>query len=315
MAEQQHSPEWERNLIEKMALSSAKAEKSRRRWGYFFKFLLFAYLFSFLALAMPWKKILKQVDGHTAVIEIKGVIADNSQASADRIISSLRAAYEDENTKGIILKINTPGGSPVQSAYVNSEMIRLKKKYPKIPLYAVVTDMCASGGYYIAVAADKIFVNENSIVGSIGVLFNSFGAVEVMKKIGIERRLITAGSHKGMLDPFSPLGEFEKAHLKTMLEQLHQNFIKVVKEGRGTRLKETDDMFSGLFWSGTESIKLGLADDINTTSNVARDIIGVENIVDFTQHEDVIEKIAKKIGASMGAVLLQAMPIEARVKM
>jgi len=315
LSEQQNTNQWERELIEKMALSSAKAETSRRRWGYFFKILIFVYLFSFLALTLPWKKLLNQESMHTAVIEINGVIASDTQASADNVISSLREAFEDEGTKGIVLRINSPGGSPVQSAYINDEITRLKAKYPDIPVYAVVTDMCASGGYYIAVAADKIFVNENSIVGSIGVLFNSFGAVDAMQKIGVERRLITAGSHKGMLDPFSPLKDEERAHLKGMLTELHENFINVVKKGRGKRLKETEDMFSGLFWSGKQSIALGLADEIGTTSGIARDIIKAKELVDFTQHEDVIEKIAKKMGASMGEMMLKALGADQPVKM
>ncbi len=313
-----NSEQWERDLIEKLALSGNKLETRRQRWGNFFKILVFVYLFAILAMAVyPLIKhlITKKGDGHTAVIEINGVIAAGKPASANNIIKSLKRAYEDGGTKGIILKINSPGGSPVQSDYVNKAIQQMKKAQPDIPVYAVVTDMCASGGYYIAVAADKIYVNENSIVGSIGVLFNSFGAVDLMKKIGVERRLITAGEHKGMLDPFSPVNEYEQNHLKSMLAELHTNFINVVKKGRGARLHETDQMFSGLFWSGGKSVELGLTDGINSTTGVAKDIIKAEDLVDFTARQTALERFAKKVGVSMGETLLKITGFEQPIKM
>lgn len=293
---------WERKLIRELALSTLKEKRKSRRWGIFFKFLTFAYLFVLLGLLVP--KDLQQAkitDGkHTAVVNIKGVIADNTEASADNVITGLRNAFKHKNTKGVILRINSPGGSPVQAGYINDEIVRLKKKYPKIKVFAVVTDMCASGGYYIAVAADEIYVDKASIVGSIGVLMNGFGYVDVMDKIGVERRLLTAGEHKGIMDPFSPLKQFDRSYMQHMLDQIHQQFIATVKQGRGDRLKNDNKIFSGLFWSGEESISLGLADAEGSSSYVAREVIGAENIVDFTVSEDLFERFAKKMGA--GAV-------------
>ncbi len=241
--------------------------------------------------------------GHTALVEIKGVIADDSEAGADNVISGLRSAFEDEETKGIILRINSPGGSAVQSGYIYDEIGRLKEKYEDIPVYAVVTDMCASGGYYVAVAADKIYVDKASIVGSIGVLMGGFGFEKGMEKLGIERRLLTAGEHKAILDPFSPLKEDERLHIEGLLDQVHQQFIAAVKEGRGDRLKVNEKIFSGLFWSGEESIKLGLADELGSSSYVAREVIKAETIVDFTPAEDLVERFAKRIGAGAASFL------------
>jgi protease IV len=293
---------WERQLIRELALSTLKEKKRSRRWGIFFKFLTFAYLFVLLGLLLPGGlQQAKIKDGkHTAVVDIKGVIAADAEASADHVITGLRNAFKDKNTQGVILRINSPGGSPVQAGYINDEIVRLKKKYPKIKVYAVVTDICASGGYYIAAAADEIYVDKASIVGSIGVLMNGFGYVDVMQKLGVERRLLTAGEHKGIMDPFSPLKEFDRTYMQHMLEQIHQQFIATVKRGRGDRLQKDKKIFSGLFWSGEESISLGLADALGSSSYVAREIIGAENMVDYTVSEDVFERFAKKMGA--GAV-------------
>jgi protease-4 len=221
------------------------------------------------------------------------------------VIAALQAAFKDKNTQGVVLRINSPGGSPVQSQTIYDEMRRLRKKYPEIPLYAVVEDVCASGGYFVAAGADRIYVGKASIVGSIGVLMNGFGFTGLMEKIGVERRLITAGENKGMLDPFSPLEEKDKEHVKKMMGDIHQQFIGVVREGRGKRLKETPEMFSGLIWTGEKSIEMGLADGLGTLDSVARDVVKAEDIVDYTQKETVVEKFAKRFGASAATALAE----------
>ena len=295
---------WERELLEKLATASITEQRRARRWGIFFKLLTFAYLVTLLILWIPGTlpdAAMKATKEHTALIEINGVIADDAEASADNVVTALRSAYEDKKTKGVILRINSPGGSAVQAGYINDEIRRLKEKHPKIPVYAVVTDMAASGGYYIAVAADDIYVDKASIVGSIGVLMSTFGFERGMEKLGVERRLLTAGEHKGILDPFSPLKQEEKQHIQEMLDQVHQQFIQAVKDGRGDRLKEIGDIFSGLFWSGEESIKLGLADGLGSSSYVARELIGAETLVDYTRSEDLLERFAKRIGAGAAA--------------
>ncbi len=300
-----NSNAWERNLVKELALSSVKEKRRARRWGIFFKFLTFAYLIAILALMFPdGLKDAKIRDGkHTALINVRGVIADKEEASADNVVKGLRKAFKHRNTKGVILRINSPGGSPVQAGYINDEIVRLKKKYPDKKLYAVVTDICASGGYYIAAAADQIYVDKASIVGSIGVLMNGFGFVDALEKLGIERRLLTAGEHKGILDPFSPQKEFDLDHMKGMLDKIHQQFIDTVKQGRGERLKDDEKIFSGLFWNGEESVALGLADALGSSSYVAREIIGAEDIVDFTRSEDILERLAKKMGAGAASTL------------
>jgi len=297
---------WEKDLIQKLASASLNEQRRARRWGIFFKFLTFAYLVTLLVLWMPNTFLdtgLTPGGKHTAVVEVKGVIADDQEASADNIISSLRKAFEDTDTKGVILRVNSPGGSAVQSRYVYDEIRRLREKYPDTPLYAVVTDLCASGGYYMAAAADRIYVDKASIVGSIGVLMNSFGFVDAMEKLGVERRLITAGAHKGIMDPFSPVDSFDEQHVREMLGQIHQQFIEAVREGRGDRLKEDERIFSGLFWTGEQSIELGLADELGSSSYVAREVIEAEEIVDFTSEEDLMERFAKRIGAGAAASL------------
>ena len=296
----QNSPNWERQAIEKIALSAITEQRRARRWSIFFKSLVFIYLFIVLFVAMGW---VGGKDGsntaHTALIDIQGVIGSGDEVNADSVISSLQSAYDNKYTKGIILRINSPGGSPVQAGIINDEIHRQKKLHPTIPVYAVVEDICASGGYYIAVAADKIFVDKASIVGSIGVLMDGFGFTGVMDKVGVERRLMTAGTNKAMLDPFSPVNPHHKELAQQMLDQIHQQFIRVVREGRGNRLKETPDTFSGLFWSGESSIELGLADAYGSSDFVAREVIKQDNIVDFTSHEGFADRVAKKLGASV----------------
>ncbi len=305
----QSSPrKWERQLLDKMVMSSVVENRRSRRWGIFFKFLTFAYLFLLLAMLIwsdEWDVSQATLKEHTALVEVDGIIAPDTKASADKIVTGLRNAFKDKKTKAVILRLNTPGGSPVQSRYINDEITRLKKKHPATPVYAVVVDMCASGGYYIAAAADKIYADQGSIVGSIGVLMNGFGFVDVMQELGIERRLMTAGENKGIMDPFSPVSEDDRAHLQRVLDQLHTQFIAKVKEGRGERLKvdQYPEVFSGLFWSGEEAKEIGLIDGFGSSSYVAREIVGVEDMVDFTPEEDVWERFAERLGAGVAQSL------------
>lgn len=307
-----NSPDWERQTIEKIALSALNEQKRARRWGIFFKCLTFAYLFFILAIAMDWiGGHAKTSSDHTALIDIQGVIGAGDEVNADNVILSLQNAFEDAHTKGVILRINSPGGSPVQAGIINEEIKRQRKLHPNIPLYAVVEDICASGGYYIAAAADKIYVDKASIVGSIGVLMDGFGFTGTMEKFGVERRLMTAGENKAMLDPFSPENPKHKALAQEMLNEIHQQFIQVVRDGRGKRLKETPETFSGLFWSGETSIKLGLADALGSTEYVAREVIKHEEIVDYTSRADFAERFAKQLGASMaGKISATAMKLQ-----
>jgi len=291
---------WERQALEKVALAAIDEQRRARRWGIFFKLLLFIYLFALLFIGLGWVGKREISPGsHTALVDLSGVISPNSLASADSIATGLQEAFKNKNTKGVILRINSPGGSPVQAGYINDEIRRLRAKYPQIPLYAVIEDICASGGYYVAAAADKIYVDKASIVGSIGVLMDGFGFTGTMEKLGVERRLLTAGENKGFLDPFSPLNDAQKTHAQEMLGQIHEQFIGVVRKGRGKRLKETPDLFSGLLWVGQKSIDLGLADALGSVDFVAREVIKAEDIVDFTPRENVAERLAKRFGAGV----------------
>jgi len=296
---------WERGVLEKLAMSAIQEQRRARHWGIFFKVLTFGYLFFLLFLFMGW--VGDHGDGglsgskHTALIDLNGVIAADSNANADNLMSSLQDAFGDKNTAGVILRINSPGGSPVQAGLVNDEIRRLRTLHPEIPLHVVVEDMCASGGYYIAAAADKIFVNKASIVGSIGVLMDGFGFTGTMQKLGVERRLMTAGENKGFMDPFSARNPKHEAFTKSLLDDIHQQFIDVVRAGRGKRLKETPEMFSGLFWTGDKAIEMGLADAFGSVDSVARDVIKVENIVDFTARENIADRLAKKLGAGVAS--------------
>ena len=297
MSEQQ--PNWEREILEKLAMSAIQEQRRSRHWGILFKTLTFLYLFVVLFLAMGWfGSDGVSIKEHTALVDLQGVIASD-QASADTVIASLQSAFDDKKTKGVILRINSPGGSPVQAGQIYDEIKRLRAKHPKVPLYAVVDDICASGGYYVAAGADKIFVDKASIVGSIGVLMDGFGFTETMHKLGVERRLLTAGENKGFLDPFSPVDPKQQVFAKQMLEEIHGQFIGIVRQGRGKRLKETPEMFSGLVWSGEKSIQLGLADSLGSVESVARDVIKAEDIVDYTQHEGLAERLAGRLGASV----------------
>ncbi len=299
---------WEQKLIKDLALSSLKEKRSARRWGIFFKFAFLAYLIGVLvAIVSPLDKdALESVTKeHTALIDVEGVISADSKASADDVVTALRDAFKDKKTKGVILRMNTPGGSPVQSGYINDEIYRLKKKYPDIKVYAVISDVCASGGYYIAVAADEIYADKGSMVGSIGVLMNGFGFENAINKVGITRRLYTAGDHKGFLDPFSPPKEEDIEHAKSMLKNIHQQFINVVKKGRGDKLKDDPLLFSGYVWTGEQAVKLGLVDKLGSSSYVAREVIGAEHIKDFTVTESFMDRFAKKMGASMAAKIAE----------
>jgi len=303
MAEQDNSNAWQQKTIETLALAGLKEQKAARRWGIFFKLLTFLYLFLLLTLALGWLGDKNGSGPHTALIEINGVIEPGGDVNADSVITSLNEAYENHNTKGIILRFNTPGGSPVQAGIINDEIRRQRKLHPTIPVYGVVEDICASGGYYIAVATDKIYVDKGSIVGSIGVLMDGYGFTEAMKKVGVERRLMTAGENKGMLDPFSPVNPKHEALAQIMLNEVHEQFKAVVRLGRGARLKEDNETFSGLFWSGEKSIKLGLADAIGSADYVAREVIKHDEIVDYTYQETVVDRFAKRFGASMAKAI------------
>lgn len=288
-------------IVKEIARETVSELRKTRRWRNFFYSLFALYIFAFLAIYIGNNMSSMGLIGekHTALVDINGVIAEDMEASADNIVSGLRAAYEDGNTAGIIIRINSPGGSPVQAGYVNDEIKRLRKENPDIPVYAVISDICASGGYYIAVAADRIFANKASIVGSIGVIMAGFGFVDAIDKLGIERRLLTAGSNKGFLDPFSPLKHDEVSHISTLLEDVHKQFIAVVKEGRGEKLKDSDEIFSGLIWTGEQAVDIGLVDELASAGKVAREIIGAEEIVDFTFKENYLDRFSKRLGASV----------------
>ncbi len=299
---------WEKQLLEKLAFSSVQEQRRARRWSILFKSLTFLYLFILLFIGLGWfSDNGVAISGkHTALVELRGEISANSISSADNINKGLQNAFKDKKTQGVILRINSPGGSPVQAGYINEEIRRLRTEYPNIPLYAVIEDICASGGYYVAVAADKIYVDKASIVGSIGVLMNGFGYTGAMEKLGIERRLLTAGENKGFLDPFSPLNPQQEKYAKEMLEDVHQQFIQVVQQGRGKRLKNSPEIFSGIVWTGQKSIELGLADALGGAEYVAREIIKAEDIVDFTTRESFAERFANRLGSASANALISA---------
>lgn len=294
----------ERGALERLLLAHLVEQRKARKWGMFFKSLTYLWLFLVIVLVFSYKgEEFVSTGPHTALVEIQGEIGGTDGVTADALITALTSAFEDKHTQAVVLRINSPGGSPVQAGQVYDEMRRLRGKYPKIPLYVVVDDICASGGYYIAAAADKIFVDKASLVGSIGVLMDGFGFTEGMKKLGVERRLLTAGENKGFLDPFSPVNEKEVAFAQSMLGEIHQQFIRVVRQGRGKRLKESPELFSGLIWSGTRSIELGLADALGNLDYVAREVVKAEDIVDYTPQEGLAERLSRRIGTAMGEAL------------
>ena len=296
---------WERQVVTQLAEASLKEQRRSRRWGIIFKLLTFAYIGVILFMIAEASLTTVTInEKHTALIELSGVIADKEKASADHIVTALRDAFENENSAGVVLRINSPGGSPVQSGYIYDEILRLRKANPDTPLYAVVTDICASGGYYIASAADKIYADKASIVGSIGVRMDNFGFVDAIEKLGVERRTLTAGENKALLDPFLPENEKTKAHMQNMLSEIHQQFINAVKEGRGDRLDTSvEGLFSGLIWSGEAAVKNGLVDELASASYVAREVIGEETIVDYTVQEDILERFAQRLGSTVAQVI------------
>ena len=301
------APGWERATLEKLAFAALEEQRLARRWrnGVRLAWLGFLVVVAWIGFSQngPTRDVSQP---HTAVVEIKGEIASGAEASADAIGASLRAAFEDQGALAVVLLINSPGGSPVQAGIINDEIRRLKAKHQK-PVYAVVEESCASAAYYIAVAADKIFVDKASIVGSIGVLMDGFGFTGLMDKLGVERRLMTAGENKGFLDPFSPQTDKQRMFAQSMLDQIHQQFISVVRAGRGARLKETPETFSGLFWSGEQAVALGLADQLANLDYVAREIVKAEEIVDYTRHENVAERLVKRFGASIGEAAVRTL--------
>jgi protease-4 len=282
--------------------------RSERRWRIFFRLswllLVIAVIYG---VVVSRNKTSAPTGPHTALIEVHGEIADGAEASAENLVPGIKNAFEDAGAQAVVVRINSPGGSPVQAGIINDEIRRLKKLHDK-KVYAVVTDTCASGAYYIAVAADEIYADKASIVGSIGVLMDSFDATGLMAKLGVERRLLTAGENKGMGDPFSPLLPKQRAYLQAMIEQIHQQFIGVVKQGRGTRLKETPETFSGLFWNGDQALAMGLIDHLGNLDYVAREVVKAEEVIDYTPKENVAERLAKKFGAAIGAGAVKAMP-------
>ncbi|MBP6404720.1 MAG: S49 family peptidase [Ramlibacter sp.] len=298
---------WERSALERLAFAALQEQRAARRWR---SFVRLAWLAFFVALI--WMLMFRGGPStdkslpHTAVVEIKGEIAADTEASAEFIVAAMRAAFEDEGAKAVVLLINSPGGSPVQAGIINDEVRRLKTLYKK-PVYAVVEESCASAAYYIAAASDRIFVDKASIVGSIGVLMDGFGFTGLMDKLGVERRLMTAGENKGFLDPFSPQTEKHRAYAQAMLDQIHQQFIDTVKAGRGKRLKDSPELFSGLFWTGQQSIELGLADQLGNLDYVAREVVKAEDLVDYTRRDNVAERLAKKFGAAVGEGAVRAL--------
>lgn len=305
-------PGWERELVTKLAQSNLKEQRARRRWSIFFRLVWLVLAIAVFAAAMGWighdGTSIDHKGVHTALVTLDGEISDQGKASAENINAALNAAFDDPDSVAVILNINSPGGSPVQSSRIYSEIRRLRKSHQDKPLYVVVDELCASGGYYVAAAADKIFVDGSSLVGSIGVIYHGFGVDKAMEKIGIENRTVTAGENKAFLDPFSPMKPEHKAHLEAMLGDVHQQFIKAVKEGRGERLKaSTPGLFTGLIWSGNKAVELGLVDGIDTVEGVARDIAKAPDLVDYTIEENAFDKFTRKLGTSFGAGVFQAM--------
>jgi protease IV len=300
--------EWQQDLVNRLAFASLNEQRRSRRWSILFKTLLFVYLFSLLFLYRPgaWQADSLTTKSHTALVELEGIIGADSMASADRIITGLRNAFEAKHVQGVILRINSPGGSPVQAGYINDEIRRLRSEYAHIPFYAVVTDICASGGYYVAAAADEIYADKASIVGSIGVRMDSFGFVGAMEKLGIERRLLTAGEHKGFLDPFQEARQEDVAHIQGLLNNIHTQFIDTVRQGRGERLADHPDIFSGLVWTGEQSVALGLVDGLASASHVARELIGAESIVNYTPRQDFLQRFSERFGVAMARALTDA---------
>lgn len=295
------------DLMERLVFENLKEQRRKRRWGIFFKVLTFAYLFALLAFfyqgfdgdSASGVELPQRSAPHVALIDLKGVVSPEGDIVADQVAQSLRSAFDNSATQAVVIRLNSPGGSPVQAGYIYDEITRLKALHPETPVYAVASDVCASACYYIAAAADEIYANKASIVGSIGVLMSSFGFVDSLKSLGAERRLLTAGEHKAMLDPFLPVDDEETQLVQNMLDTIHQQFIQVVKDGRGARLADDDKIFSGLFWTGEQAMALGLVDGLGSAGHVARELIGVDNVIDYTTKDEFWQRFAKEFGASM----------------
>jgi protease-4 len=304
-------PSWERATLEKIALRALDEQRRARQWTILIRLLWLTLLFLIVAAALGWiggsAKEPIRTGRHTALVDLKGVIGVESKASADKMIHALNEAFKDKHTQGVVLRINSPGGSPVQAGYINDEIRRLRAKHPDIPLHVVVQDLCASGGYYVAAAADRIYVDKASLVGSIGVIMGGFGFTKAMEKLGVDRRAYTAGENKDFLDPFAPENPAHREHVQKMLDEIHQQFIKVVRDGRGKRLKESPEIFSGLVWTGERAVALGLADEFGSLDSVARDVIKAETIVDFTPDDNYLEQLSKRLGAGTAEALLKAL--------
>lgn len=307
----QNDREW--RLLEKLLLSVQDESRKQRRWSILFRSLTFIYLFALLFMLLPGRGGVTSnlADEFTAVVDVSGVIADGADANADTIATGLRAAFEAEGARAVLLRINSPGGSPVQSHFVYNEIRRLREEYPEIKVYAAITDVGASGAYYIASAADEIYAAPASIVGSIGVIMSGFGFEDTMNKLGVERRLMTAGENKGLLDPFSPVDKKQQVHVQSMLNTIHNQFIDAVKAGRGERLDGDahPEVFSGLFWTGEEALALGLIDGLKSPGEVARDVVGAEDLEDFTARAHPLEELLKKFGVSIGSGVAQALGV------
>ena len=301
-----HNDQWERKILQDLAFAAIKEQRATRRWGYLFKFLVLLYFVAIFLMTRPFGESDLPSGPHTALVDVSGVIAPDMEASADRVVTGIREAFESPQAKALILRMNTPGGSPVQSGIINDEITRLRATRPDFPVYAVIQDVCASGGYYIAVAANEIYADKASIVGSIGVRMDSFGFTEAMDKVGVERRSLTAGDNKAFLDPFMPLKERDVEHAHEMLNNIHQQFIDVVKTGRGDRLKDNAEIFSGLFWSGEQALELGLIDGLANSSTVARDIVGAEELVDYTPRPSYLDRFAGSLGVKISEILLSS---------
>jgi protease IV len=311
-----NEPGWERAALERIALAAINEQRAARRWKIFFRFVFIILLLLVIWVAFDFSGEKVATTGrHTALVSLDGEIASDTNANADDVDSALESAFDDAGTAGVILSCNSPGGSPVQAGIINRDITRLRAKYPSIPLYVVVGDMCASGGYYAAAAADKIYVDKASIVGSIGVLMDSFGFTGLMDKLGIERRLHTSGENKGFYDPFSPETPKMDQHAQEMLDQIHQQFIDAVRQGRGKRLHETPEIFSGLFWTGQQSVDLGLADGFGDSDYVAREIIKAPDIVDYTVKESITDRVARKFGAAVGSAAVHAMVLGGKMSL
>ena len=310
-ASSREPPRRERDVLERLVLDSLAEQRRSRRWSLALRTAWFAFVVILTVVLMDPQWFRSDPGGpHSALVDISGVIGDGGEANADRIVAGLQAAFEDADTAGVIVRINSPGGTPVQAGYINDEIVRLRALYPDTPLYAVIADIAASGGYYVAAAADAIYASRSSLVGSIGVLMDGFGFVGAMDKLGVERRLVAAGDHKGFMDPFSPARDEELAHFQSLLDEVHAEFIHVVKRGRGDRLADDADIFSGLIWTGARGRKLGLVDEFGSSSYVAREVIGAEDIVDFTSRPSHLDTLADRIGAGVARTLGAALNLE-----